>query len=868
MSSSKSSRPTLRPNPSISSMTSSSSSTQTQSTIKPDHISHAHEQQHNYVPSFDDIGLTSNGITERALFSGNNTPSPSLLVSEQTPLLERQRQIKGKSKSKDTEKQIPEWKKPSPKWLYPFIIGVPLCIGMSIAPKAELYVNLACLAHPPSASKDSNNGHFQLAESSLVNQRVQSENPLNNYMYNGIGHNSYVGIGHDLQANMTVGTGDYVLSPADKWFLKLQRDIYEYRLNHQSNSTKSIPSGRPIILPPSTTSSEPKVEPTSPLPRPDKPYPSDKDGNEDKSPNENDKTKDNDNHRPYEEIDPRLCKKDAKVQAAAAKLTMMMTLTMGLLSALTTGFWGQTSDKLGRTKIIAVVEIGLLLNEICFIVIANFPYAVPGGYRLLLLGPIIEGLLGGYSTISATLNAYVSDITPDGSRVTIFARISGIFMAGFAVGPVLGSLLISWTGNIMTPFYVNAIVYTLYIPLLSFLLPESLSFEAREELAKKAKTLKEEAKKRDELEREWENETPFINNNNEDVDPLLSGWSRMSSFSTTPNQNNQTHSKRRKKLMGKIKRSLRKLFGFLEPLTIFIPTKHEENDQHRDWNLTVVGAALFFMSMIFGIMSIKAQYTFYAFGWTSTQLGPYMSVTAFSRSFVLIVLVPIVMHYVKPRFLPNEDANPVAQVGDPAIDEEVIESVLHNDQPSSTQDIENQNGKVGILPSESKLQPKRSAHLDLYTVRISLLLETIPYIFLSLSPSPIGFIFCSILTTLGGPSNPAANSLALSLLKDPNQSGRLFGALSVLHALGANLLSPLLFGTIFASTVGTYAATIFILAAVSLVLAQICVSFVRLDKKSKSEIGQEENEIDGVRRGRSRRVKSVNSSSSSSQVQM
>jgi len=39
-----------------------------------------------------------------------------------------------------------------------------------------------------------------------------------------------------------------------------------------------------------------------------------------------------------------------------------MTLTMGLLSALTTGYWGQTSDRVGRAKIMAVVETGLMLK--------------------------------------------------------------------------------------------------------------------------------------------------------------------------------------------------------------------------------------------------------------------------------------------------------------------------------------------------------------------------------------------------------------------------------------------------------------------------------------------------------------------------
>jgi hypothetical protein len=65
----------------------------------------------------------------------------------------------------------------------------------------------------------------------------------------------------------------------------------------------------------------------------------------------------------------------------------------------------------------------------------------------LLIGPTIEGLLGGFSTMSATFHAYISDVTPDGSRATKFARLGGIMMVGFAAGPALGALVIKATGN-------------------------------------------------------------------------------------------------------------------------------------------------------------------------------------------------------------------------------------------------------------------------------------------------------------------------------------------------------------------------------------------------------------------------------------
>jgi MFS family permease len=111
---------------------------------------------------------------------------------------------------------------------------------------------------------------------------------------------------------------------------------------------------------------------------------------------------------------------------------------MGILSALSTGFWGAVSDRLGRTTVMAVSLIGFAsrwvhANSCCFttdygvsdiilVVTASYPHRVPFGYRFILLGPILDGLMGGFSTISATNNAYISDTTPDGSRAKVFSR--------------------------------------------------------------------------------------------------------------------------------------------------------------------------------------------------------------------------------------------------------------------------------------------------------------------------------------------------------------------------------------------------------------------------------------------------------------
>ena len=68
-----------------------------------------------------------------------------------------------------------------------------------------------------------------------------------------------------------------------------------------------------------------------------------------------------------DEPDPRSapserCLKDPAVQAGAARIQMMMTVTMGTLSALTTGWWGTFGDTHGRTRVLAISTFGLFLT--------------------------------------------------------------------------------------------------------------------------------------------------------------------------------------------------------------------------------------------------------------------------------------------------------------------------------------------------------------------------------------------------------------------------------------------------------------------------------------------------------------------------
>lgn len=115
------------------------------------------------------------------------------------------------------------------------------------------------------------------------------------------------------------------------------------------------------------------------------------------------------------------------------------------------------------------------------------------GHKLLLLSPIIEGLLGGYSTLQSGTSAYLSDCTSSGSRAYIFSRFSGVVYLGFSIGPVIGGWLIrhpiAWIGGSSIPgrqsvtsvFWVAVSCSFINLLLITFVFPESLDKEKREQ---------------------------------------------------------------------------------------------------------------------------------------------------------------------------------------------------------------------------------------------------------------------------------------------------------------------------------------------------------------------------------------------------
>lgn len=225
------------------------------------------------------------------------------------------------------------------------------------------------------------------------------------------------------------------------------------------------------------------------------------------------------------------------------------------------------------------------------------------------------------------------------------------------------------------------------------------------------------------------------------------------------------------------------------------------------------------------IYSVKMQYAQLKFGWTSIQLGNFISLVGATRIVALCVAIPLLIKLIrKPHQEPERDPHPSAAFNDAEDD---------NGDSEAGQASENGGGNAGasgINPSGfSKIEDEEwDAHkkqhrlihdystspipvfpsfrgspltgscpeFDLRLARVSIVLDTVSYIALCFTNTAFQFILFVMVQALGSGANPALSSLCL-MFADPNETGSLMGALSVLQIIFAQVLGPIIFNGVY-----------------------------------------------------------------------
>ncbi|RDX44016.1 hypothetical protein OH76DRAFT_1541666 [Lentinus brumalis] len=518
-----------------------------------------------------------------------------------------------------------------------------------------------------------------------------------------------------------------------------------------------------------------------------------------------------------DEPDPRRppserCLKDPAVQSGAARLQTIMTTTMGVLSALTTGWWGHFGETHGRTRVLAVSTFGLFMTDLVFILVST-PHSVfaAHGHKLLIISPIIEGLCGGWATLQAATSAYISDCTSDGSRAHIFSRFTGMFFLGFAVGPTIGAFLIkhpfipifspaigvhNGAPTVTSVFYVGASASFINLMLAIFLFPESVH-------KKRAKMAA--------------------------AQPLGPAISSPAAEAESVQQ-------------GIVSR-------FISPLALFLPKSvHGPNgSKHTDWSMTLLAMVLFGYLLSTGIFQIKYLYAEHVYGWGAEQLSYYISTMGFARALYLLFLLPFIISTFKPKSKPAQPAVPVVNAD---------------------------KANAAALANEMRF--------DIGLIRGSLLIDLFSHSIVALTSPEAGpasgqalFVGATGLNSFGAGLIPAVNSLALCIMQSRGvtDTGKMFGAFSVLQATGQMIVGPVIFGLIYSGTVATFPKTIFAFAA-SMIFVALAILFLlrpeamlksrRKGKRVGAEPGALEAHLDIPARGRSRKSKDIRQSLSGS----
>ncbi|SPO22123.1 uncharacterized protein UTRI_02128_B [Ustilago trichophora] len=572
------------------------------------------------------------------------------------------------------------------------------------------------------------------------------------------------------------------------------------------------------------------------------------------------------------------CFASPEVQSSLATLQLRMTLSMGILAALTTGFWSNLSSRRGRLPVLRISMIGIVFTDLVILTAALVPRSkLPFGYSFLVLGTTLEGLLGGYSAAIAIHQSYISDVTPSGTRAHIFAHFMGIVYAGLALGPTLGGLIVKHTDNILAPFWFALAMHLLYVVGIFTFIPESTSKEFR------AKALQEYKESRAEIKRKADERKTA------ELQPLLnsSSW-----------EGDRRPFKKRAWKRVKVMFMDSVLYAPLEPLSFLLPKKvivneEEEPEQHAssgastprpgalaapeasashisvsrvapktryDYNLSFLSLTYFTETAIIGIMSFKMQYAQEQFIWGSAELGMYLTFLSITRVLALTFILPVAIKFlhrpVKALRLPQDG---------PPVEEE--QTVAPDSRRQSTLDDEgrphrrmssygaldqsrpvNQDSEDGqqeddaewddTKKSVEELWTLRAKHLrlihdskfDLKLAKISCFVNTVSYALLIFSNTPQLFFLATAITSLGGGGGAAMSSLALALLKSPADAGKLFGAWSITSAISGTVVGPILFAEVFKRTTKTFPPAIFVVGTGMFVIAFLLLCCVKVRK--------------------------------------
>lgn len=285
--------------------------------------------------------------------------------------------------------------------------------------------------------------------------------------------------------------------------------------------------------------------------------------------------------------------RDPHVQSLVANFQLYASLLVGISSAIISPHLGALSDRIGRRRIMAFATTGTFLLEVITIIVGTHPDTI--SVYWILVGSLMDGLCGSFTTCMALSFAYASDCTAPDRRNVAFGLFHGTMFTGIALGPILAAYLIDVTGNVMIVFYVAVGCHLFFIFFLLCVIPESVSKERQLHAREKFKIKMQ--------------------------DPKYTTWT-----------------------------STLLSYNIFEPLWILRPKGEGSSPQLRKnlFLLAAVDTIMFGVAM--GTVQIILIYAEYEFGWTAVDSSKFLSAVNICRVLALVIILPLVTRLVRgPR---------------------------------------------------------------------------------------------------------------------------------------------------------------------------------------------------------------------------
>ncbi|EEA28996.1 hypothetical protein TMatcc_002646 [Talaromyces marneffei ATCC 18224] len=225
-------------------------------------------------------------------------------------------------------------------------------------------------------------------------------------------------------------------------------------------------------------------------------------------------------------------------------------------------------------------------------------------------------------------------------------------------------------------------------------------------------------------------------------------------------------------------------YNIFKPLTILWPkpSPSQSSPEQRVLfrklrkNLVLIAAIDTLMFGIgLGTVQIIILYAEFVFGWGTYESSVFVSVTNGGRVVTLLVILPTITR--------------------------LIRGPIRGNQTNSGSDW-----------------------LDISLIRLAILIDLLGYIGYASVKTGGLFTLSALVASIGGIGPPSLQS-SLTKHVPPSQTGRILGAMGLLHAL-ARVVSPVIFNGIYSVTVGTFTQAVFVCLASVFGLAAILSWFI------------------------------------------